>query len=82
MDNQRLLATNYTKAGHILYPGKVERYVIKGNCGKIILRTIGTGFHNCGNNNAGEKMANLNEKLGKRAFENVDVRFLQDFKNR
>ncbi len=71
--------TNYTKPGHVLYPGKVRRCLVKNNCNTFSIHTTGTGFHYCGDNNIGAGMAISNEVVGKSTFVKVTNRFVYNF---
>ena len=70
--------TNYTRPGHILYPGKVTRIVV-GECDRIRIVTIGSGKSRFGNNAVGEFMANRNINSGTALFQSIDQRVVLEF---
>ena len=83
IDNNNYKITNYTLPGHILYPGKVERYLVKNNCdGLIRIVTHGIGFTTCGDTYFGSKLAEANKCIGEYIFHNVSMRLFKDFNNK
>src|SRR5262249_54060101 len=42
VDDERHSVTNFTRPGHVFYPGQVTRQVVERS-GHIVVRTIGTG---------------------------------------
>lgn len=70
-DFQRCV-TNYTLPGHIFYPGKVTRCMIK-YCDEIKIVTYGEGTTNFVGDFA-EWLGQKNDVWGERMFKNVDMR--------
>ncbi|UFH51822.1 hypothetical protein [Spirosoma sp. KNUC1025] len=78
IDEQAFSVTNYTKAGHILWPGKTTRFVVD-ECDRIKIVTIGVGNSFLEDNLAGQVMGVLNVHSGKIIFHNVDERLKVEY---
>jgi hypothetical protein len=79
-DDQDLTVTNYTKGGHLLYPGRVKRKVIE-ECGVVKVITEGTGLQYCGDNEVGKRNAIANIIVGSILFKNIDYRLKKAFES-
>lgn len=73
--------TNYTLPGHVLYPGKVRRCLIRNDCDTFSIKTWGTGYHFCGDTILGQMMGIANKSVGLSTFSNVTRRLVNDFNN-
>jgi hypothetical protein len=80
--------TNYTKPGHILHPGKVTRCISLDDCGRVVVRSKGTGYSEYGSNSTNmanywfaQLLSNTNESLGPQLFQQIDDRLIDDFNN-
>ncbi len=81
IDNQNYKMVNYTKEGHLLYPGKITRTVHRDNeTGEIYVLTQGEGFHFC-RGELGSLVAKTNSILGSMVFKNTDLRFKKAFQS-
>jgi hypothetical protein len=79
-NDRDLTITNYTKPGHILYPGTVKRKVIE-ECGMVKVITEGTGLQYCGDNEVGKRNAIANIIIGSILFKNIDYRLKKVFES-
>lgn len=90
-DDKNLTITNYTREGHFLHPGKVERRVVE-ECGQVKVVTTGTGLNYCveiDKNDPdiefaaiqqGKMNGNGNIVIGSILFKNIDIRLKEKFK--
>lgn len=80
VEEPRFTITNYTAEGHFLYPGYVQRKVVKeGNSIKVI--TTGEGLQYCGDGLWGNINANGNIIVGAIIFKNIDLRLKKNFED-
>lgn len=74
VDESSKCVINYTRPGHILYPGKVTRCLVK-ECNEVKIKTFGEGTTLFPNNACGKILKYANEFFGDQMFKNVDERF-------
>ena len=79
VDDKNYKMVNYTKEGHIFYPGKIVRTVKRDeDTGDIYVETEGIGFHFC-SGEVGQLIAATNALVGPVVFKNVDLRLKKAF---
>jgi hypothetical protein len=81
VDDASKTMVNYTLPGHVFYPGKVSRRIVK-ECGKIKIVTIGEGTTVLGDNTIGRIWGATNEFVGESIFRNIDSRIKSQIGNK
>ncbi|WP_282774565.1 hypothetical protein [Phaeodactylibacter xiamenensis] len=79
VDETRKCVTSYTRSGHLMYSGKVERCVRCDESGGVFIVTKGQGFSACGDNDIGAFLSQFNELRVSGLYDKVDARMAEEF---